>query len=45
MKQSGIGLAFDPRGLAQAVTALVMAPGASGWFRVGAGRSWDTQSD
>jgi two-component system, chemotaxis family, protein-glutamate methylesterase/glutaminase len=35
MKRSGTGLAFDPLGLAQAVMALVMAPGAADWFQVG----------
>jgi two-component system, chemotaxis family, protein-glutamate methylesterase/glutaminase len=39
MKQSRVGLAFDPVGLAQVVMALVMAPGASDWFQVGARRN------
>lgn len=39
MIRSRIGLAFDPPGLAQAVMALVMAPGAADWFQVGAMRS------
>jgi two-component system, chemotaxis family, protein-glutamate methylesterase/glutaminase len=39
MKRSGIGLAFDPFGLAQAVMALVMAPGAADWFQVGTMRN------
>jgi two-component system, chemotaxis family, protein-glutamate methylesterase/glutaminase len=39
MKRSGVGLAFDPHGLAQATMALVMAPGASDWFKVGTERN------
>lgn len=44
MKCSGVALAFDPVGLAQAVMALVMAPGASDWFQVGTKRNLAMQS-
>lgn len=35
IKSRRVALAFDPQALAHAVVALVMAPGASDWFRVG----------
>lgn len=43
MIQSRIALAFDPLALAHAVVTLVMAPGASAWFRVGNARNWVTE--
>ena len=43
MKQSRIGMAFDPSALAHVVVSLVMAPGASEWFRVGEGRTLRNQ--
>lgn len=35
MRHSRVALSFDPLALAHAVVTLVMAPGASDWFRVG----------